>query len=486
MEIIEILKTSTACVFVFFLLNFAPIFDYPRSIAYRYLDIKEFAEKNGINFSSFTYDNYKDKMLELYDGYYFRLADKLEPIVGYKISDKQEKELKAWVEKHFGKRVSVELVAKIMANRKALAAYRKTLIQISEEKATTPKEVWKSLYHEAFHAYLDIFLTKEEKINLFTDVAMHTGLREIYAIEEYLAENTDYKNGKFGYKGGFVKYAESRQGLIGKIRLMLDKFFVRVADFFKLDTGAIKVYSEILTPAEVKEKKISKLGQKKAAQAPPEKKKLGAKKMPKVEAPSETVGGGKVKKSRFMERLNEQLLGTNPEAFGFNDVDGTYNVANLERESERAINFIEADPIRALNIALGNESTPAGYLENTIEVAVALRLKQLGNLDLYKQVLVRNSLKNTRRGQEIASLRGQFNDNSAENYIKRALDARLNKLGDKFAGGLGQRATMLGIKKSNKKEVFERIQKEKVELKKVIKDAKKIKSAQDIIDSLRC
>jgi hypothetical protein len=208
--------------------------------------------------------------------------------------------------------------------------------------------------------------------------------------------------------------------------------------------------------------------------------------MPKVEAPSETVGGGKVKKSRFMERLNEQLLGTNPEAFGFNDVDGTYNVANLERESERAINFIEADPIRALNIALGNESTPAGYLENTIEVAVALRLKQLGNLDLYKQVLVRNSLKNTRRGQEIASLRGQFNDNSAENYIKRALDARLNKLGDKFAGGLGQRATMLGIKKSNKKEVFERIQKEKVELKKVIKDAKKIKSAQDIIDSLRC
>jgi len=45
---------------------------------------------------------------------------------------------------------------------------------------------------------------------------------------------------------------------------------------------------------------------------------------------------------------------------------------------------------------------------------------------------------------------------------------------------------MLGLKKSNKKEVFERIQKEKVELKKVIKDAKKIKSAQDIIDSLRC
>ena len=40
MEIIEILKTSTACVFVFFLLNFAPIFDYPRSIVYRYLDIK--------------------------------------------------------------------------------------------------------------------------------------------------------------------------------------------------------------------------------------------------------------------------------------------------------------------------------------------------------------------------------------------------------------------------------------------------------------
>jgi hypothetical protein len=40
MEIIEILKTSTACVFVFFLLNFAPVFDYPRSIVYGYLDRK--------------------------------------------------------------------------------------------------------------------------------------------------------------------------------------------------------------------------------------------------------------------------------------------------------------------------------------------------------------------------------------------------------------------------------------------------------------
>jgi hypothetical protein len=100
-------------------------------------------------------------------------------------------------------------------------------------------------------------------------------------------------------------------------------------------------------------------------------------------------------------------------------------------------------------------------------------------------VLIRNTLKNTRRGQEIASLRGQFNNNSAENYIKRALDARLNRLGDKFAGGLGQRVSLI-TKKSNKKEVFERIQKEKVELKKQAKDIKKIKSAQDIIDSLRC
>ena len=207
--------------------------------------------------------------------------------------------------------------------------------------------------------------------------------------------------------------------------------------------------------------------------------------MPKVEAPAETIGGGRVKKSRFMERLNEQLLETSTQNFGFDENDGTYNVANLEKESEKAINFIEADPMRALNVALGQEKAPAGYLENTIEVAVALRLKQLGNIDLYKQVLIRNTLKNTRRGQEIASLRGQFNNNSAENYIKRALDARLNRLGDKFAGGLGQRVSLI-TKKSNKKEVFERIQKEKVELKKQAKDIKKIKSAQDIIDSLRC
>ena len=38
MEIIEILKTSIFCVFLFFLLNHAPIFDLPRSALYQFLD----------------------------------------------------------------------------------------------------------------------------------------------------------------------------------------------------------------------------------------------------------------------------------------------------------------------------------------------------------------------------------------------------------------------------------------------------------------
>ncbi len=38
MEIIEIIKTSTICVFIFFLLNFATILEYPISIFYKYID----------------------------------------------------------------------------------------------------------------------------------------------------------------------------------------------------------------------------------------------------------------------------------------------------------------------------------------------------------------------------------------------------------------------------------------------------------------
>lgn len=396
------------------------------------------------------------------------------------VTDEQVKTIKKLNKKIFGDE-NVKFVQNILASMDALGAYGENFVYILSGQAQ-PTDTW---LHEAVHKYIDIFMTPLEQKTLLTEAINKYKTTDMRVLEEKIAED-------------FIAFANARiqktSTLLGKIQDFFEKLFVRTNSYFENLDAINKLYEEILSgkAAKIKaerekaKKKTTKLGEKKAAQAPPEKKKLGAKKMPKVEAPAETVGQGKVKKSRFMERLNEQLLGTNPEAFGFNEIDGTYNVANLERESERAINFIEADPMRALNIALGNESAPAGYLENTIEVAVALRLKQLGNLDLYKQVLVRNSLKNTRRGQEIASLRGQFNDNSAENYIKRALDARLNKLGDKFAGGLGQRATMLGLKKSNKKEVFERIQKEKVELKKVIKDAKKIKSAQDIIDSLRC
>jgi len=39
MEIIEIIKTSTICVFIFFLLNFAKIFEYPMSIFYKHIDL---------------------------------------------------------------------------------------------------------------------------------------------------------------------------------------------------------------------------------------------------------------------------------------------------------------------------------------------------------------------------------------------------------------------------------------------------------------
>jgi len=409
----------------------------------------------------------------------YRLQEDMEAL-GMSITKEQEKQIIKLSKEIFGD-ANVKFVQQIFANRKALGFHYNDMITILSGQAN-PTDTF---LHEAVHRYIDTFMTQTEQVNLLMEASRKYKTSDFALLEELIAED-------------FIKFANARiqkkKTFFGRLQDYLEKLFVRTKKYMDNLPAIDKLYEEIISGnakkikkvAEKSKKKTTKLGEKKAAQAPPEKKKLGAKKMPKVEAPAETVGGGKVKKSRFMERLNEQLLGTNPEAFGFNEADGSYNVANLERESEKAINFIEADPTRALNIALGNESAPAGYLENTIEVAVALRLKQLGNLDLYKQVLIRNSLKNTRRGQEIASLRGQFNDNSAENYIKRALDARLNRLGDKFAGGLGERATMLGIKKSNKKEVFERIQKEKVELKKVIKDAKKIKSAQDIIDSLRC
>jgi len=334
--------------------------------------------------------------------YAYRLRDDMEKL-GYSITPQQEKEIIKLSKMIFGD-ANVQFVQQIIANNKALGFHYKDMITILSGQAS-PTDTF---LHEAVHRYIDVFMTTNEKIDLFMEASERYKSTDFAYIEEMVAED-------------FIRYANARiakrRSFVGRLKEFFEKLFNRTQSYIDNKDAVDKLFNDIISgkakkikaEREQAKKKTTKLGQKKAAQAPPEKKKLGAKKMPKVEAPAETVGGGRVKKSRFMERLNEQLLGTNPEAFGFNEADGTYNQANLDRESEKAINFIEADPMRALNIALGNESAPAGYLENTIEVAVALRLKQLGNLDLYKQVLVRNSLKNTRRGQEIASLRGQFN-----------------------------------------------------------------------------
>jgi len=192
---------------------------------------------------------------------------------------------------------------------------------------------------------------------------------------------------------------------------------------------------------------------------------------------------GVVKDSALSKRLSEQLLSSNPAKYEFNDSTGKYNALVLEEDAKKAVEFLEKNPEEAIAVSLGVREAPSGQTVNAIGLATALKAREEGNYALYSDIINSVSLRSTRMGQEIVTLRGQFNDDSAENYVKRAIDAKMGRL----AGNLLTLAEPGARKMKAKKVVMEKIQKEAVKLKETLnKEQKKVKMAQDIIDALRC
>lgn len=195
------------------------------------------------------------------------------------------------------------------------------------------------------------------------------------------------------------------------------------------------------------------------------------------------VGKGEVKDSALVKRMSEQLLMSDPTKYEFDDTTGKYNQLNLEEDAKKAVSFLEKNPEKAIAVSMGIIDAPAGQTANGIGIATALKARDEGNYRLYSDIINAVSLRATRMGQEIVSLRGQFNDDSAENYVKRVIDARMGKLSDDLVTAIG--AVMK--KTSPKKKTMERVQKETVKLKETLsKEQKKVRLAQDIIDAMRC
>ena len=329
-----------------------------------------------------------------------------------------------------------------MANQKALGSYRDEMIQIVDGQAD-PKATY---YHEAGHYYLDTFTTLKEQIDIFREGADKYGTTDLAQVEENVMED-------------FITFAKNREGATGKLRSLFDKVLIRIKKYLNMSSAIEEMYSNILSSAEEKAERI------------------------KMKGESMPVGTGKVQESALFKRTREQLLMYDPGKYDFDDTTGKYNTLNLEKDAEKAVSFLEKNPDKAIAVGLGVSDAPAGQTANGIGIATALKARDEGNFKLYTEIMNSVSLRSTRMGQEIVSLRGQFNDDSAENYVKRVIDARMNKL----AGNLVSLAETEGRKIKPKKEAVAKIQKETAKVKDTLsKEQNKIKMAQDIIDAMRC
>lgn len=189
------------------------------------------------------------------------------------------------------------------------------------------------------------------------------------------------------------------------------------------------------------------------------------------------VGEGKSTPSKAYTRIVDRLTEET-------QLDVNYNKLNLKEDAQKALDFVTNDPKAAVRVSLGLEKPPEGQTETAISIATADKAYRDGDFALASHLEGARSLRQTRRGQEIVSERGRFNENSPHTYIRELMDRRLKTLGSSVSQALKETA----IKgKSAKEAAIERIDRETAKLKeKIRKDHKKIILAQDFIDSLRC
>ena len=131
---------------------------------------------------------------------------------------------------------------------------------------------------------------------------------------------------------------------------------------------------------------------------------------------------GEVKQSKAFTRV-QQRLGE------FADFDVNYNRLNIAQDTANALDFIEKNPVEAKKIALGLMGAPEGITETAISIALAEQATEKGDYALAAQLERSRSLRQTRRGQEIVSERGRFNENSPHFFMQQVLAARLENAG---------------------------------------------------------
>lgn len=325
----------------------------------------------------------------------YRVKDDFEQI-GITITDKQEKQIMKLNKKMFGD-ASVKITEQILSNNKALGAYSKKIIQILSGQVN-PKDTF---YHEAVHKYIDVFLTKDEQMDLFMAGAKKYKTNDIAKVEERLAED-------------FISYAKSREGITGKIKSIFDKIISRIQSYLGNKDLIEETYSNILKPyeAKIKTKKVTKTAQNK----------VEAKVVKETVPTLIPVGEGEVRVSKLSKGVEARAVAEKL-IKSFGDLP-EYQRVSVDNQAERATKLINEDWDTAVNIALGREESPYGLLPESVFIAVENKALEDGSVDLLRQLATSpRTSEATAMGQRIRML-AERNPDSAVNNIREVYNER--------------------------------------------------------------
>jgi hypothetical protein len=187
--------------------------------------------------------------------------------------------------------------------------------------------------------------------------------------------------------------------------------------------------------------------------------------------PVNPVGEGDVKASRLYERLKEGYK----EQLGLDEV--TYGKMGLEANTERAIKFVNDNPVDAEKILRGMMKPPDDVTGVGISLATALKHLDEGDLIGFQSGVAMASRYATRYGQEIVSIRGFVTDNSPAYWIREVQSAKMSNI---------SRAEK-SVKGTPKEKASKIIDKEVKKIKDILTDkTTSIERLQSVLDGLVC
>ncbi len=144
---------------------------------------------------------------------------------------KTEKETLVQLNERIFGDINIRIVDNLVTpnGQSALGVYNKSFIAIVDNKS----EAVNTFNHEALHKAVDIFLTKQERDNLFNEASKKYGIKNVGQLEELLADD-------------LMKYAEKHTTFIGKLKEIVNTLINRIKQYFGASNLIDEFYDNIL------------------------------------------------------------------------------------------------------------------------------------------------------------------------------------------------------------------------------------------------